>query len=254
MDTLAGRPNRWFRRYRPRQTALCRLIWFPHAGGSASFYRAWADDFPPDIELLVVQYPGREERISEPAIDDMAVLTAHVARALEPELDRPVALFGHSMGASVAFEVAAALERRHPLSVRRLFVSARPAPSCDAGGVVHLADDEGLLDHVDALGGTDSGLLREPELRRLILPVLRNDYRLIETYRPDHRQVLDAPVVAFAGDRDPQVTPDQLRRWRESTRGDFRMHVFTGDHFYLTHRRPAVIAEIVKELREGVPR
>jgi len=162
--------TRWLRCYAPRPSARLRLVCFPHAGGSASFYWPWVHRVPDHVELLSVQYPGRATRIDEPLLDDMHRLADAVALAVTPLLDRPLALFGHSMGALVAYEVT--LRISTPVL---LFASARPAPVHARPGSKHLADDEALWAEVRRLGGVDELIVAQPEMRTLALPVLRND-------------------------------------------------------------------------------
>ncbi|MCE6998423.1 alpha/beta fold hydrolase [Saccharothrix sp. S26] len=229
------------------------MLCFPHAGGGASYYRPWAAAFPADVELWVVQYPGREDRMTEARIDEMGVLVDEVSGVLLAELDDlPLVLFGHSMGAAVAHEVARVLAEARPGLVRKLVVSGRMAPKHEMTKVasVHLADDDGLVAHVVALGGTSAAVFAEPELRDLLLPVIRNDYRLIETYRPTDVAPLDVPVTAIIGSRDARATVELARPWSEIAGAGFALKVLEGGHFYLTENRDAVLAEIVA----GLPR
>lgn len=247
MSTDGVRRGDWFRAYQPRPYATRRLICFPQAGGGASFYRPWIDALPSDFELWSVQYPGREDRFGEAYVADMDTLADLLADALEPLLDRPAWIFGHSMGASVGYEVTRRLNARLPGAVERLFVSARPSPSHQRATrtQAYLLDDDGLVEELGVLGGTDAGVLDHPELRALVLPTVRNDFRLIETYRPEPAWPLDIPVTALAADDDPRMTVDQADAWREVTTGEFGLRVFSGGHFYLVPRLGEVVAEVV---------
>lgn len=243
----------WVQCFLPRPSASRRVLCFPHAGGGASFYRHWAAALPVDVELWIVQYPGRENRMSETRIGDMGTLVAELSAALLAELDgddRPLALFGHSMGAAVAHEVTRVLVEARPGLVRKLVVSGRMAPRHEVTKVdsVHLSDDETLVSNVIALGGTNTAVLAEPELRDLLLPVIRNDYRLIETYRPTDLTPLDVPVTAIIGSRDPRATVELAQPWEEVAGAGFALQVLEGDHFYLVDNRDVVLAEIVAGL------
>jgi pyochelin biosynthetic protein PchC len=238
---------RWFRCWRPVPHPRVRLVCFPHAGGTAGFFRTWTPGLAPDVEVLGVQYPGREDRIRETMPDTMECLADLVAEALGPVLDRPVALFGHSMGAAAACLVAHRLEAGAQASVTQLFVSGRPAPLLDRGGSAHLLGDDELWEELRRLGGTSEEVLDYPELRRLVLPAVRADYRLSETCRPAPG-TLGCPVTAFLGDRDPEVTLDEAMGWAETTRAGFALQVFPGDHFYLVDQQAEVLRVIGRTL------
>ncbi|MFD9895047.1 thioesterase II family protein [Amycolatopsis sp. NPDC059027] len=245
---LIGQDDPWLRCFTSGQRAAVRLVCFPHAGGTAGFYRDWQTALPPDVELRVVQYPGREERINDPCVDDMAELADRITAAVLPLATRPLVLFGHSMGAAVAYEVALRLEeRRRP--PERLLVSAHPAPHRQRGGSVHLLDDDGLVAELRGLGGTGTGVLDNAALREVVLPAVRGDYRLIENYRPRAVRPLATPVVGLLADRDGEATHDEMSDWALATTGRFELRVFPGEHFYLVGHRHAVIEEILRGLR-----
>ncbi|WP_395107610.1 thioesterase II family protein [Actinomadura sp. SCN-SB] len=240
----------WFRCAEPRPAAALRLVCFPHAGGAASFYGSWSRSLPSSVELLAVQYPGREDRIRDDRVHDMGKLADLVAEALEPLCaGRPISLLGHSMGAGVAYEVACRLERRGRTPAR-LFVSGRPAPDRQRRKAVHRASDEDLLTELRRLAPANHALADHPELAELMLPTVRDDFRLIESYEPCG-SVLDCPVTAMLGDHDTEVTVEEAQGWRAFTRGRFTMKVFPGDHFYLIPRRAQLIDWVLRSL-DGV--
>jgi pyochelin biosynthetic protein PchC len=246
--------DRWLRPWPPRPNARLRLVCFPHAGGAASFFRGLGERLPPSVELCAVQYPGREDRIEDALIEDMARLVAPLAELLTSLRDLPLALFGHSMGAAVAHEVAQALGRAGAAPLAHLFVSGRPPPLLARERDVHQRDDAGLLDELYALGAVSSVLREHPELAALVLPAVRNDYRLIETsYRPCAPTLLDCPLTALAGDADPDATVADMQAWGTHTRGRFVQRSFAGNHFYLVPRQRELVDEIVARLRPAVP-
>ncbi|WP_462186003.1 MULTISPECIES: thioesterase II family protein [unclassified Frankia] len=219
----------------PRMTeAPLRLFCVAHAGGGGGFFLPWRDRLRPAIEVCPVLLPGRESRIAEPPYRRMEDLIGPLCEGLRPHLDRPYALFGHSMGAAVAYEAARRFtgEGRAPV---RLLVSGRRAPHL-AARRRPLADvpDDDFIAAVVSLGGTPDVLLEQPQLIKLLLPTMRADFAVNESYRPGDGPRLTCLVSAFTGDRDPEVEPVEAERWRVTTDGAFRLHVYPGDHFYLT--------------------
>ncbi|MFE7116239.1 thioesterase II family protein [Streptomyces sp. NPDC057654] len=225
---------RWFRRPRPGGDPSLRLLCLPHAGGTASLYRAWTGPLPDWIEPVLVCPPGREERVDERGPDDVPALVAALADAVRPLLDRPWAVFGHSMGALVAHELALRLVSEGARPPEHVFVSAREAPQFHRPGAVHLLDDDGLAAELLRLGGTHPELLAMDEVRRLILPAVRDDYRLVETYAPPGPTALPCPVTALVGTGDTEVSEDEARGWSRWTDAEFRLLAFTGGHFYFS--------------------
>jgi pyochelin biosynthesis protein PchC len=238
--------NTWLRTFYPRPDAALRLVIFPHAGGSASFYRPLARALPEHVEPVIVQYPGREDRLQEEPCGAMDELVAALADALDAIVDKPVWYFGHSMGASVAHEVTRRRAVRGRPLPEHLIVSARPGPACQKGGDKHL-DEDRLWADVCALGGTDPRLLAMPEIRAMALPAIRADYRLIETYRATLSTDLDVPVTACFSDRDPEVTLDDAEAWQLITTGPFDVECFAGDHFYLRNGSQGAVIEWLTE-------
>ncbi|MER5220036.1 thioesterase II family protein [Streptomyces flaveus] len=235
----------WLRRPLPRPAARTSLVCFPHAGGAAAFYTPWARLLPPDVELVAVQYPGRQDRVGEPPAETMDELAGAVADALRADrASRELVLFGHSMGASVAWETALRLEGSGH-SPRHVVVSGRPGPARQCPGTVHLRDDDGLAAELRRLGGTHADLLDDPEIRALVLPAVRADYRLIETYRPDTAARLRCPLTAATGDRDEEATEADVAVWRTATDGTFTPLVLPGGHFYLVAQVEQVVAAVV---------
>ncbi len=236
----------WLQCYRRVPAPSVRLVCFPHAGGSASYFRQWSDNLPPGMELLAAQYPGREDRLREPVVTDLGVLADRYARILASAGDLPVVLFGHSLGAAIAYEVARRMQAEGGAPAL-LVVSGRHAP-LDPSRAVHLMDDDALWADVARAGGTNPQVLESAELRAMVLPVLRADYRLSETYQPVEGPPLSCPVLAVSGDDDPDVDLTLLPGWGKLTDADFAVRVFDGNHFYLNAHRQALIGEIVRRL------
>ncbi|MFF3484584.1 thioesterase II family protein [Streptomyces sp. NPDC002701] len=234
----------WIRDFHPADQAVPRMICFPHAGGAASYYFPVSRALAGKVEVLAVQYPGRQDRHTEPPVTDIRTLAARVFRELPRDGLEQTWLFGHSMGAAIAFEVGRLMESELGRSPAGIIVSGRRAPSRFRGETVHRQDDEALIASVKALNGTDPAVFADPETRRLVLPTLRADYQAIETYHPAGTPRVTCPIFAFMGDADPLTTVDEAEDWRAHTEGEFALKVFQGNHFYLTPRAGEVIAEI----------
>ncbi|MFE2099420.1 MULTISPECIES: thioesterase II family protein [unclassified Streptomyces] len=239
----------WIKRYRPLESPSLRLFCLPYAGGNAGAFHRWAQAPLDGVEVVAVQYPGRQDRFAEECLPDMEALADGVASALVPLLDRPFALFGHSMGASVAYEVALRLEHRYRARPRRVFVSAAASPLRPRSHTdVHLRSDDAMVEWFGELGAMDEAVLADPELRPLVLPAMRADLRLIETYRPPSGRLTTAPVTAYVGDADPGVDPDDARAWQDLTSAEFSFRAFSGGHFYLSDHEEALLADITERL------
>ena len=243
MPTTIGYGSAWIRRYHPSATARTRLVCFPHAGGAANFYFPLSAALTPAVDVLAVQYPGRQDRYTDPCVESIDELADRIFDALRGQDDAPTAFFGHSMGAIVAFEVARRLQGAgRPPAL--LIASGRRAPSRYRPGGVHRLDDGAMVAELRQLGGTDAQVLDDEELLPIILPAVRSDYKAIETYVYAGTGRLTCPITALVGGDDPHTTIEEVRAWDEHTAGDFSIRVFPGGHFYLNDHR-AAIAELI---------
>jgi surfactin synthase thioesterase subunit len=226
-----GTASGWLRRPARRPNASLRLVCFPHAGGGASAYWQWPRLLPPEVEVLAVQYPGRQDRFADPFADSLVEMADPIASEVAA-LAGPVALFGHSMGALVAFEVARRLRGAGPQAPRRLVVSAHPAPTRPRTSKPAGDSDEEVLAYLRELGGAGAGLLEDPDLRELTLPMVRNDLRMVRNYRYVRQPPLDCPISAVAGAQDRSCPAEHMREWGAQTSARFDLAVLAGDHFY----------------------
>jgi len=223
------------------------LICFPHAGGSAGVYRPLAAAAAGVLhaEVFGVQYPGRQDRSGEPVPETLHELADQIADVLEHwRPGRTLAFLGHSMGAVVAFETARRLAATRPPVA--LLASGRPAPSRIRETSAHLLGDNALAEELVRLGGTEADVLEHPEMRALILPLVRADYRISETYRYRPGPALECPVTVLTGDADPLTPQQDARAWREHTRGTYRFVVLPGGHFFLFDHLPAAVRALVR--------
>jgi surfactin synthase thioesterase subunit len=229
---------------RPSTRTRVRLFCFHHAGGNALVYRQWCAELPDWIDVCPVQLPGRGQRIDEPPFTRMHDLVdAFVSETDSLLLDIPVAVFGHSMGAAVAFAVA---ERLGP-AVAHVFAAGRRALSQPQRGELHTLDDSGLERYLCRLNATPSIVFENPELRAYVLNVLRADLTLNASYWTD-RPLPATPLTVLGGSDDPEVSPESLDAWRALTRDLFRRVMFPAQHFFTITCRDAVQRLVVESL------
>lgn len=229
--------------------ASVRLFCFHHAGGSAAVFRNWSDGLG-DLEVHAIQLPGRGSRFREAPRVRLRDLAREVAEGIAPLLQGPYALFGHSFGGLVAFEVARELVRRGEGKPVHLFVSGRRGPRLpEPAPPIHGLGEAALLREVDArYGAIPEAVLREPELLQMLLPALRADLEALETYAYQPEAPLDCPITALGGVDDPWATAPELEAWRHETTADFTLRRFAGGHFYLKAEEPLVLEEILSRL------
>lgn len=244
-----SRHNIWLRCPRPVERPEYRLFCLPHSGGSPSLFRQWPAALPPAIETIAVQLPGRGSRFREAPYERLEPLLQALLAALRPQLDdAPFVFFGHSLGALLAFELVHALQADE-LQPVALFVSACHAPQqLPTGETLHTLPRAQLLEALQRLNGTPQELFAEVELLDMILPALRADLAVYETYVYRQRPALSVPIIACGGRNDVRVTPEQLEAWREQAVGHFECHLFAGNHFFLNDARPQLMKLIERTL------
>jgi medium-chain acyl-[acyl-carrier-protein] hydrolase len=233
----------WLWRPVPRAAAELRLLCLSYAGGRAQLFGKWPQHLPPEIEVAAVQLPGRGTRTRErPFIRARPIVDA-LADALEPELDVPLAVFGHSIGALLGFELARTLRERGLPEPVALMVAAAPAPQLPREQS-SLADaaEEAVVSQLQPLGGDGSALTREA--RALLLPYLRADLEVYDTYEYEPGEPLDCPIAAFGGRTDRVVSRADLEAWEEQSTAETSVRMLPGDHFFI-HRAESVLVHAV---------
>jgi medium-chain acyl-[acyl-carrier-protein] hydrolase len=241
--------NAWITFPRPNPTAVLRLFCFSYAGGGPSAYRFWAQDLPPEIEVCPVQLPGREARVRESAFYSIEPLVQVLVPQILPYLDKPFAFFGHSLGALVCFETARLLRHPYKFQPEYLFVSARQAPQLPfTHDPIYQLPDAEFMDKLREYNGMSEEVLQNSELMQMLLPILRADFAVGETYIYTVDEAFSCPLLAFGGKKDPYISYDGLQAWQSQTTGSFAVHMFPGDHFYLHQMRPQLLQMIAHRL------
>jgi medium-chain acyl-[acyl-carrier-protein] hydrolase len=233
--------------------AALRMFCFPYAGVGLSAFRGWWDEVDPDIEVCCIQTPGRENRIHERPVADISELAQAIAANLAPWLDRPYVFYGHSLGALIAFEVARALRKEMRPAPEHLLVSASRAPHLPWPHLpVHQLSDLDLLAEVNRrYDSVPRQILEDRELRDLVVPALRADFALIETYRYVDGAPLQCPISAFGGQHDSTVSAASLDAWRHQTCTAFRLRMLPANHLFLNRLRRELLYMISAALKHG---
>lgn len=238
----------WFAHYKPNPDARLRLFCFPYAGGSAQTYRRWSESLP-GIEVFPVQLPGRGSRLFEPLFTDHLTTIHAIAGAIQPYLDKPFALFGHSLGGLIAYELAHLLLDSHGLSPIHLLVSSHRAPHLpNTDRKVHDLPEDELIQEIIRLNGTPQQVLDSPELMKMILPLIRADFQIYEEYVYSSHPKLPCPVTVYGGLGDSCVTCDQLQEWEQHTDAQFSMKMMPGDHFFIHTSERELLNSIYQQL------
>lgn len=242
--------NGWISHYRRRAAPQVRLFCFPYSGGGASTYRTWHEELPPSVEVCPVQLPGRESRLKEPPFTRMLPLVKVLAEELRPFMEMPFAFFGHSLGGRLSYELAREVRTRYGLSPIRLFVSGAPAPQVAFPKVhVHHLPDAEIVRRIRDLGGTPESVLQHEELMSMLMPLIRADFALSETYEYTADTPLQCPISAFGGTDDPEVSRESLEAWQVQTCGPASVRIYPGGHFFLHDCRADVLRDIAEDLK-----
>ena len=241
----------WVTCPKPYPQARLRLFCFPYAGGGASLFRIWSDLLPAQIEVCPVQLPGRENRFRETRYTRLMPLVPVLGGVIQPYLTMPFAFFGHSLGAIVGFELARWLRRqRAPLPVH-LFASAHRAPHLpDPKPPIHDLPDPQFLEELRRMNGMPGEVLESAELMDLMMPLLRADFAIAETYLYTQDAPLSCPISAFGGLADDEVSQEEAAAWRSHTGGAFTLRMLPGDHFFFVKERATLLQAITADLAQ----
>jgi len=243
--------NSWVTYTNPNPQASLRLFCFPYAGGGVQSFRTWSVSLPSTVEICPVELPGRGSLISLTPFTRLLPLVQAIAQTLLPHLDKPFAFFGHSMGALISFELARLLSTQHDLHPVHLFVSSCRAPQIpDPDPPIHALPEPEFIQELRQLNGTPEAVLEDNELMELLLPILRTDFEVVETYTYTQGSLLNCPITALSGLQDSKISYSDLEAWQTQTNASFSSKLFPGDHFFLNSSQLLLLEFLSKELHQ----
>ena len=241
-------PAPWFPYLKRSPQVKLRLLCLPHAGGSASGFRRWQSLLPPTVEVWAAQPPGRETRFADPRFIRMDAWISSLRAAVEELVQQPYAVFGHSLGAVVGYELIRALAAAEAPLPRHFFASGREAPDALIQRITWNLEKDAFLSCVKELEGTPAELFNYPELLDLVIPVLRDDFQVYETYRHQRGPPLDCPITALGGSEDRSVDPKSLDGWAAHTTRYAGAQLFPGGHFFVQTEEAALCRFLAQRL------
>ncbi len=247
----AFRKDTWVVTPKAIPDAGIRLICLPFAGGSATAFRDWLPYLPDVVELNAVEIPGRGHRLSEPLIRKIDLLVQAIGQGIKSYLDKPFVIFGHSMGALLGFELTHYLTDQLDAKPLHLFLSGRGAPDRpNREEPIHHLPEKTFIEKIRHYNGTPKQVLEHEELMQIMLPILRSDFEVCETYRYKEKPQLTVPLTVFGGLKDASATPDDLEAWSAFTSGPFARRMFPGDHFFILNEKMTLIQAILRDIKK----
>jgi medium-chain acyl-[acyl-carrier-protein] hydrolase len=252
--SLAMTPQKlWFPYAKENSLAKVRLFCFPYAGGAANSFRRWPDQLPPFVEVFALQLPGREVRIREKPFTRMEPMLEVITPIVRSLIDKPFALFGHSMGAMIVWELACELKRKHGLEPAHLCVSGRRAPQVpETRPPIHNLPDAEFTQELIRFNGLPREVIEHGEMMELIRPMLRADFEVCETYTSPCELRLGCPITVFGGVEDPDETRERIAPWCERTTKSCNIHMLPGDHFFL-HSSEKLLTDVLSQELIRIP-
>ncbi len=227
-----------------------RLFCLPFAGGGALAYRNWIHGLPAGVDLWAVQPPGRANRLKEPCLTRLTDLVSALSSEFVPDLDRPFVLFGHSLGALASFELIRDLRRQGLPLPQVLVVSGQGAPQMpNPNPPLHQMPDPELIQMLRHYGGTPEAVLQDADLLQLLLPSLRADFEMLETYEYLPEDPLTCPIIVFGSQSDPRVPVAHLQAWQQQTSASFHSRLFPGGHFFLLDQQQEFLTALSEALQ-----
>ena len=229
------------------------MFCFPYAGGAAVVYRNWGEILPVTVQVIPVELPGRGARLKEAPFVSLPALIGDLSEVILPLLDMPFVFFGHSMGAVIAFELAQCLRRKYDCEPQAVFVAGRRAPQIpDSDPVSYNLPKEEFIEELSRLEGTPKEVLEHAELMELMIPLLRADFQLVQTYNYVQDVPLRCPIIVYGGMQDYDVSRDLLLPWKELTSSRFALYMLPGDHFFLRSSHHLLLELLTRELHEVI--
>lgn len=237
--------NKWFLK-QPEKDDRLRIFCFPYAGAGGSVYRSWSYPRDQHVAVCPIQYPGRENRLFEPPIQEMDLLVSEICAQIKKHLDCPYLLFGHSLGAKVAFRVAVAMQKLYAVPKGLIVAGARAPHIPETNPMCHLDDDK-IIEELRRLGGTPDEILNHKEIMKLFLPSIRADYTLSDRFLYRESRILDCPVMAVTGEYDTEASLEEMRKWKGYTKKEFTHRAVKGDHFFIMAHEKELLGMIADQ-------
>ena len=247
---MTSTSNSWFIFPNPTPTPSVRLFCFHYAGGNALFFYPWVKLLDPSVELVLIQLPGHGTQFTEPLLTDMKSIICYLKEAILPYCDRPYFFFGHSLGALIAFELAHTLQKSNKLIPQCLFASGKRPPHIANDPLTYNLPDEQFIEEIKKYNGLPSEILEDSEIMSLWLPILRADFKILETYSLENIFPLACDLIALGGTRDPMVTPSDIQAWKIYTAGKFQDYLLPGDHFFIKPQQQEVMKIISHAIQQ----